>query len=92
MEFFNTYQIKGKIIYAKMGEKTIVINKHLIANIFKISNKGCKTRKHADKQIAEAMFQHIALPKAYVKTKQWNVSEMKPPYDICLFALIQVIY
>jgi hypothetical protein len=36
--------------------------------------------------------QHIALPKAYVKTKQWNVNEMKPTYDICLFALIQVIY
>jgi hypothetical protein len=92
VDFFNIYQIKGKTLNAKMGEKTIVVNKHLIADIFKISNKGCKTQKHANKQIAGAMFQHIALPKAYVKTKQWNVSEMKPPYDICLFALIQVIY
>jgi hypothetical protein len=38
------------------------------------------------------MPQHIALPRACVKTKQWNVSEMKPTYDIRIFALIQVNY
>jgi hypothetical protein len=38
------------------------------------------------------MFQHIALLRVYVKTKQWSVSKMKPPYDIHLPALIQVIY
>jgi hypothetical protein len=45
-----------------MGEKTIVVNKHLIVNVSKISNKGWKKRKQAYKQIVEAMFQHIALP------------------------------
>jgi len=28
------------IIYAKMGEKIIAIDKHLIVDVFKISNKG----------------------------------------------------
>jgi len=29
--------IKGKTIYARMGDKTIVIDKHLIVDVFKIS-------------------------------------------------------
>jgi hypothetical protein len=62
VEFFNTYHSRRKTIYAKMGEKTIVVNKHLIVNVSKISNKGWKKRKQAYKQIVEAMFQHIALP------------------------------
>jgi hypothetical protein len=32
------------------------------------------------------MFQHITLLGAYVKTKQWSDSKMKPPYDIRLLA------
>jgi hypothetical protein len=38
------------------------------------------------------MFQRITLPGVYVKTEQWSVNKMKPPYDIHLLALIQVIY
>jgi hypothetical protein len=34
--------MKGKTIYAKMGEKIVAVDKHLIANVFKISNKGWK--------------------------------------------------
>jgi hypothetical protein len=30
------------------------------------------------------MFQCIVLPRTYVNTKQWNVSNMKETYDICL--------
>jgi hypothetical protein len=66
MEFFNTYQIKGKTIYARMGEKTIAIDKHLIIDVFKISNKGWKEHKQVNKQTIETMFQHIALLGAYV--------------------------
>jgi hypothetical protein len=40
MEFFNTYQIKGETIYAKMGKKIVAIDKHLIVEVFKISSKG----------------------------------------------------
>ncbi len=92
MEFFNIYQIKGEILYAKMGEKTIVVDKHLIVDVFKISNKGWKEQKQVNKQTTKTMLQHITLLGAYVKTKQWSVSKMKPPYDICLPTLIQVIY
>jgi hypothetical protein len=60
-----------------MGEKTIAIDKHLIANLFKISNKGWKEYKQTNKQIIEAMLKCIALPGAYVKIKQWSVSKMK---------------
>jgi hypothetical protein len=38
------------------------------------------------------MLQHIALPRTYVKIEQWSVGMMKPPYDICFHALIQVTY
>jgi hypothetical protein len=40
MEFLNTYQIKGETIDARLGEKIIAIDKHLIVGVFKISNKG----------------------------------------------------
>jgi hypothetical protein len=56
VEFFNTYQIKGETIYARMGEKTIAKYKHLIVDVFKISNKGWKEQKQVNKQIIEAMF------------------------------------
>ncbi len=69
VEFFNTYHIKGKIIYARMGKKIVATNKHLIVNVLKISNKGWKKQKHAYKQTTQAMFQHIALLRAYVNTK-----------------------
>ncbi len=75
-----------------MGKKLVTVDKHLIVDIFKISNKGWKKQKQANKQTVEAMLQHIALPRAYVKIEHWSVGEMKPPYDIRLFALIQVIY
>jgi hypothetical protein len=50
-----------------MGEKIVAIDKHLIANIFKISNKSWKKQKQAYKQTTKATPQHIALPRAYVK-------------------------
>jgi hypothetical protein len=75
-----------------MGEKTIAIDKHLIANLFKISNKGWKEYEQANKQIIEAMLKCIALPRAYVKIKQWSVSKMKRPYDIHFLTLIHDIY
>jgi len=34
--------MKGETIYARLGEKIIAIDKHLIAGVFKISNKGWK--------------------------------------------------
>jgi hypothetical protein len=40
VEFLNTYQIKEKTIYVRLREKTIVVVKHLITNVFKISNIG----------------------------------------------------
>ncbi len=49
-----------------MGEKTIAIDKHLIIDVFKISNKGWKEHKQVNKQTIETMFQHIALLGAYV--------------------------
>ncbi len=45
VEFINIYQIKGKTLYAKMVENIIVIDKHLIIDVFKISNKGWKEKK-----------------------------------------------
>jgi MOSC domain-containing protein YiiM len=48
VEFFNTYQIKIKTIYAKMGEKIVAIDKHLIVDVLKISNKGWKEQKQAN--------------------------------------------
>jgi hypothetical protein len=75
-----------------MGEKIVAIDKHLIVDVFKISNNGWKEQKVANKEIAKAMFYCITLLRAYVKTKQWSVSKMKPPYDIHLPTLIQVIY
>jgi hypothetical protein len=41
----NIYQIKRETIFARLGEKSITIDKHLIANMFKISNKGWKKQK-----------------------------------------------
>ncbi len=51
----NTYQIKEKTIYVRLGKKIVVIVKHLITNVFKISNIGYKEQKQVDKYIAEAM-------------------------------------
>jgi hypothetical protein len=42
VEFLNIYQIKGKTIYVKMGEKNVAIDKHLNVDVFKISDKGWK--------------------------------------------------
>ncbi len=92
VEFLNTYQIKGETIDARMRKKTTTIDKCLIVNVFKISNKGWKSQKQIDKQITKAMLQCIALLGGYVNTKQWNVSMMKKPYDIHLPTFIQVIY
>jgi len=58
-----------EIIYANMGEKIVVIDKHMIVDVFKISNKGWKEYKHVNKQIVKTMLQHIALLGTYVKTK-----------------------
>jgi hypothetical protein len=40
VEFLNIYQIKGETMYVKMGKKIVALNKHLIVDAFKISNKG----------------------------------------------------
>jgi hypothetical protein len=53
-----------------MGEKTIVIDKHLIVNVFKISKKGWKKYKQTNKQIVKAMLQCITLPWEHVSI--WN--------------------
>ncbi len=88
MEFLNTYQIKEKTIYVRLGEKIVVVVKHLITNVFKISYIGYKEHKQVDKYIAKAMFQRIILPGAYVNVEQWNVNMMKEPYNICFLAII----
>ncbi len=49
VEFLNIYQIKGKTIYVKMGEKNVAIDKHLNVDVFKISDKGWKKQKQANK-------------------------------------------
>jgi hypothetical protein len=47
VEFLNTYQIQREIIFARLGEKFIIINKHLIVDMFKFSNKGWNKQKQA---------------------------------------------
>lgn len=49
MEFLNTYQIKEETIYVRLGEKIVVAVKHLISNVFKISNIDWKEQKQVDK-------------------------------------------
>lgn len=74
-----------------MGEKNVAIDKHLIVDVFKISEK-CWKKQEVDKQIGKTMLQCIALLVAYVNIEQWSVSKMKQHYDICLPTLIQIIY
>jgi hypothetical protein len=52
-----------------IGEKVINVDRHVIINVFKISNIGWKEKKQANKQIAEAMLQGIALPNAYINAE-----------------------
>ncbi len=92
VEFLNTYQIKWKVIYARMWKKTIVIDQHLIADVIKNFNKGWKKQKQADKQTAKAMLQCITLLGWYVNIEQWSVNKMKKPCDNRLLAFIQIIY
>ncbi len=47
MEFFNTYQIKGNTKYAKMGEKIVTIDKHLIVDVLRFPTKVAKNKSVA---------------------------------------------
>ncbi len=47
----------------------INVDRHVIINVFKISNISWKEKKQANKQIAKAMLQGIALPNAYINAK-----------------------
>jgi hypothetical protein len=49
-----------------IGEKVINIDRHVIINVFKISNIGWKENKQANKQTVEAMLQGITLLSAYI--------------------------
>ncbi len=68
-EFLNIYHIKRETIYARLGEKGVAIDKHLITNVFKFFNNGWKEQKQVDKQTIKAMFQCIALLGVYVNKK-----------------------
>ncbi len=92
VEFFNAQQEKEDTIYARIGEKIVVIDRHVIINVFKNSNTRWKEQKCVDKQIVEAMFQGVVLLIVYINAKQWNVNKMKKPYPICFPALIKIVY
>ncbi len=94
VECLNTQQEKKETIYVRIGEKVIVIDKDVIIDVFKISNIGWRGQKHVDEKQTnlEAMLQGIALPWVYINTCQWNVSKMKPPYDVHIRVLIQIVY
>ncbi len=47
----------------------INVDRHVIINVFKISNIGWKEKKHANKQIVKAMLQGIVLPSAYINVE-----------------------
>jgi len=52
-----------------IGKKVINVDRHVIINVFKISNIGWKEKKHANKQTIEAMLQGIALLSVYINVE-----------------------
>ncbi len=67
VEFLNSWKVEKKeTIYVQIVEKVIVVDKHVIIDMFKISSTCWKEWKQADKQIVEAMLQGIILLKAYI--------------------------
>jgi hypothetical protein len=60
VEFFNTYQIKGETKYAKMGEKNVAIDKHLIVDVFRFPTKVGKNKSMHTRKLQKPCF--IILP------------------------------
>jgi protein involved in temperature-dependent protein secretion len=48
VEFLNTWHKKEDTMYTRIGEKMIVVDRHVIANAFKISNIGWKENKQVE--------------------------------------------
>lgn len=55
-------------------------------------NTGWRKQKQVKKQITKVMLQSIVLPMVYINVEQWNVSNMKPHYDVRFLVLIQMFY
>ncbi len=70
MEFFNTKKENNKRqFFARIGKKAIVIDKHILGELFKISTKWLKEEKSIDEIKTKKMLENIAMLHAYVNNE-----------------------
>ncbi len=51
IEFFK--EQGGKYVFARIGEKVVIVYKHILGEVFKISAKRWKEQKDVDKEITK---------------------------------------
>jgi hypothetical protein len=70
VEFFNTKKENNKRqFFARIGKKAIVIDKHILGELFKISTKWLKEEKSIDEIKTKKMLENIAMLHAYVNNE-----------------------
>jgi hypothetical protein len=84
MDFLKTWKYNKHLnqITKRVTNKGLVIDTHMILQIFKISPSDMIEGKQHNTIDAQEMSKYIATPDVYVENEQWIVSKMKHPYNI----------
>jgi hypothetical protein len=61
----------------RIGDKVVVIDKHILGQKFKILTKGLKEEKQIEKARTDKVLEQITMCNAYVTNERWIVAMMK---------------
>jgi hypothetical protein len=61
----------------RIGDKVVVIDKHILGQKFKILTKGLKEEKQMEKARTDKVLEQITMCNAYVTNERWIVAMMK---------------
>ncbi len=62
---FNTWREKHEV-FARIEDKFVIIDKHILGQKFKILTKGLKEEKQVEKARLDKVLEHITMCNAYV--------------------------
>ncbi len=72
----------------RIGDKVVVIDKHILGQKFKILTKGLKEEKQVEKARMDKVLEHITMCNAYVTNERWILAMMKKPFNVKFLTLI----
>jgi hypothetical protein len=83
----NTWKEKNEV-FARIGDKVVVVDKHILGQNFKILTESLKEEKQVENARMDKVLEHITMCNAYVTNEGWIVAMMKKPFNVKFLTLI----